>query len=177
MFRRFFVSNKEYKPFIVMVALLFLSGLLQRGNAQQPFPPPLQLQVYTVQYLGFGSFYTGASGGTVQISPTGLRSTSGTVIGLTSGPGMQAIFNVRLVPGRLVHISMSNSAILTRVGGYETMTVTGFVSDKPGNSFVTTGGHPFINPVQIGATLYVGNLSSNPAGDYTGTFSVTFIQE
>lgn len=148
-----------------------------RSSAQQPFPPPLQLQVFTVQGLGFGSFYTGASGGTVQISPTGARSTSGSVIGLHSDPGMQAIFTIRLVPGRLVHISMSNSAILYRSGGSETMTINNFVSDKPGNYFVTSGGQPFLNSVQIGATLQVGSLSTNPAGEYTGIFNVTFIQE
>ena len=145
--------------------------------AQQPFPPPLQLQVFTIQGLGFGSFFAGGTGGTIQINPSGGRTTTGTVIGLPADPGMQAIFNVRLIPGRLVHINLSNSATLYRSGGSESLTVTNFTSDKPGNIFITSGGQPFINPVQVGATLNVGNISTNPAGVYSGSFSVTFIQE
>ena len=163
--------------YISMMLVLMVYVVSNSASAQQPFPPPLQLQVFTIQGLGFGSFFTGGTGGTIHINPAGGRSTTGSVIGLPADPGMQAIFNVRLIPGRLVHINLSNSTMLYRSGGSETLTVTNFVSDKPGNVFITTGGQPFINPVQIGATLHVGNISSNPAGEYSGSFSVTFIQE
>jgi hypothetical protein len=146
-------------------------------QAQSPFPPPSQLQVFANQELAFGSFFTGSSGGTGTISPSGTRSVTGTVVNLALSPGSAAIFDLRLVPGRIVHIVFPASAQLTRIGGGETMTITNFTSDKPGNSFVTAASHPFINPVQVGATLNVQNSSVNPSGDYTGSFNVTFIQE
>lgn len=169
--------KENIRSFISIMLVVFGIVVSNSTFAQQPFPPPLQLQVFTLQGIGFGSFFTGGTGGTIQISPSGGRTTTGSVVGLPAEPGMQAIFNVRLIPGRLVHINLSSSAILYRSGGSESLTVTNFISDKPGNTFVTTGGQPFINPVQIGATLNVGNISVNPAGEYSGSFSVTFIQE
>ncbi len=158
---------------LVAVFSLFCGQL----KAQSPFPPPSQLQVYANQELAFGSFFTGSSGGTVTISPTGSRSVTGTVVDLALIPGSAAVFDLRLVPGRVVHIAFPPSAQLIRNGGGETMTITNFTCDKTGNSFVTTASHPFINPVQVGATLNVQNSSANPPGDYTGTFTVTFMQE
>lgn len=162
--------------FLALFAAVFslFCGQLQ---AQSPFPPPSQLQVYANQELAFGSFFTGSSGGTVTISPSGSRSVTGTVVDLALIPGSAAVFDLRLTQGRMVHITFPPSAQLTRIGGGETMEITNFTSDKPGNSFVTTASHPFINPVQVGATLNVQSSSANPPGDYTGTFTVTFMQE
>jgi hypothetical protein len=96
---------------------------------------------------------------------------------LAGGLGQPAIFIVELLPGRLVNIMISpQTTTLTRIAGGETMTMTIGPTDK-GTSFVTSAGHPFRTPVQIGGTLHVGNIASNPAGEYTGTFNVTFIQE
>jgi hypothetical protein len=47
----------------------------------------------------------------------------------------------------------------------------------PSSPFVNTTRPPFRTQVRIGGTLMVGNMLDNPAGDYIGTFSVTFIQE
>lgn len=169
-------GNKALLKGIFLLFLVAFGGNITFGQGA-PFPPPNQLQVFNAQGLGFGSFYVGSTGGTVVISPTGGRTTTGSVLGLMSDPGMPAIFNLQLVPGRLVHIQFDASATLTRMGGSETMIIDNFLSDKPGNNFVTSSGHPFVNPVQVGATLNVGNIAANPAGNYQGMFSVTFIQE
>jgi hypothetical protein len=173
------VNISGIKTQFLFLALLVsvLSLFCGKLHAQSPFPPPSQLQVYANQELAFGSFFTGSSGGTVTISPTGSRSVTGTVIDMALIPGSAAIFDLRLVPGRVVHIAFPPSAQLIRNGGGETMTITDFTSDKPGNNFVTTANHPFINPVQVGATLNVQSSAANPSGDYTGTFTVTFMQE
>lgn len=168
------IKDRFLFPALLAVLFCFNGRPLQ---AQSPFPPPSQLQVYANQELAFGTFFTGSSGGTVVVSPTGTRSVTGTVIDLALSPGSAAVFDLRLVPGRVVHIHFPPSAQLIRNGGGEIMTITDFTSDKPGNSFVTTAAHPFINPVQVGATLHVQSSQSNPPGDYTGTFNVTFIQE
>lgn len=161
---------------IVGSIVFFITIYISPISGQTPFPPPNQIQVYTSQGLSFGSFFTGSSGGAVQISPLGVRTTSGTVIGLASNPGHQAIFNVRLIPGRLVSIVYGPNVTLNRIGGGGSMTMSIGPSDK-GTSFVTSKGHPFMNPVQIGGTLYVGNMTVNPPGSYQGVFSITFIQE
>ncbi len=162
---------------LVTVLAICLFIYSKQASAQSPFPPPNRLQVYSAQELSFGSFYTGSSGGSVTISPQGVRDVSGTVIGLSSFSFSPAVFDVRLIQGRIVHISFPVSASLNRVGGGESMTITNFTSDKQNDSFVTTASHPFVNAVRVGATLMVGAENQNPAGDYVGSFSVTFIQE
>ncbi len=166
--------NRFCSFFAVVVPFLFFFNPV---FGQSPFPPPNQLQVFAAQELGFGSFYTGPSGGTVTISPEGYRTTTGTVTGLALSAGSPAVFDVRLIPGRVVHISFPSSATLTKTGSGESMLISGFTSDKRDNYFVTTSAHPFINPVKVGATLHVGSVSANPSGDYVGSFAVTFIQE
>jgi len=160
---------------IVIFTLIpfFIPTLTHAQNT--PFPPPNQMQVFSMQELNFGSFSTGASGGTVVVSPEGFRSSTGSVI-LMGGAFNQAIFEIKLIPGRLVQIIMGPQIQLTRVGGGGSMNMQVGPSDK-GSSFVTSGGHPFFNPVKVGGTLYVGNSLANPAGSYEGQFSVTFIQE
>lgn len=162
--------------------LLFYLLLILTGQSRifaqpgTPFPPPREIIVYSAQDLSFGSFFPGATGGIVVIYPSGLRSESGSVV-LAGGFYQPAVFIVELLPGRMVHVLFSNPATLTKTGGGFSMTMTTGPTDKPGNSFVTSAGHPFRNFVYIGATLFVGNITQNPAGNYEGTFTVTFIQE
>jgi len=78
---------------ISLIAVFFLCFAANLHGQQTPFPPPNQLQVYGIQELNFGSFSTGASGGTVIISPEGFRSSTGSVI-LMGGNFNQAIFEV-----------------------------------------------------------------------------------
>lgn len=171
--------SAEWKSSIcyVLSVVAFVSLFSHQLQAQSPFPPPSQLQVYSTQELGFGAFFTGSSGGAVIISPEGSRSVTGTVTGLALDNGSAAVFDLRLIPGRVVHIVLPASAQLTHTGSGETMTISNFTTDKPGNQFVTNAAHPFINPVQIGATLNVQSSAANPPGDYTGSFNITFIQE
>ena len=161
----------------IFSAVVFFCLFSAQVHAQSPFPPPGQLQVYATQELAFGAFFTGSSGGTVTLSPQGSRSVTGTVTGLALDNGSAAVFDLRLIPGRIVHIVLPASAQLVRIGGGETMTITNFTTDKPGNQLVTAASHPFINPVQVGATLNVQHSAANPSGEYTGSFNVTFIQE
>jgi hypothetical protein len=160
----------------VLLVVAVVLTMAQNATAQTtPFPPPRQIQVYNAQGLGFGSFYTGGTGGTVVVSPAGVRTSTGSVV-LVGGMPQAAMFIVELLPGRLVNIMLGPSATLTRMGGGGSMTMTIGPTDK-GASFVTSGGQPFRNPVMVGGTLFVGNTASNPAGSYEGSFSVTFIQE
>jgi hypothetical protein len=171
-------AHRQAGQLVVLPALLLsLFFLLPTFGFSQgmPFPPPNQLQVFAVQQLSFGSFHTGSSGGTVEVDANGFRSATGTVV-LAGGTAHQAIFDVRLIPGRLVHIQLGPQAQLLRVGGPGMMTMDIGPTDR-GANFVTTGGHPFINPVHVGGTLNVSDINANPPGEYEGSFTVTFIQE
>lgn len=163
--------------FCAILLLHLICGVKLNAEAQgTPFPPPKEISVFATQDLLFGEFYTGEVGGTIVVTPTGTRSSTGTVV-LTGGFGQPAIFIVELLPGRLVHILISpQTTTLARTGGGGSMTMSIGPTDK-GNSFVTKAGHPFRNPVLVGGTLHVGSIASNPPGEYNGTFSVTFIQE
>ncbi len=182
--KRKLVLNNQHKNKVALIrrslglwlfvlVVFFGNGLTQAQNT--PFPPPNQIQVFGMQELNFGSLSTGASGGSVVINHTGSRSSTGSVI-LMGGGYNQAIFEIKLIPGRLVQIIMGPQVQLNRIGGGGSMNMQVGPSDK-GTSFVTNSGHPFYNPVQVGGTLYVGNSTANPAGAYEGQFSVTFIQE
>lgn len=151
------------------IALLYVCPVF----AQPPFPPPNQIQVFNIRGIDFGTFYPSTSGGFVTVDPTGTRSASGVVL-VGGALGEAAIFDVVLIPGRLVSISYGPDVSLTGSNG-GSMTLQVGPSDK-GNSFVTSGGHPFRNQVNVGGTLQVSNLAANPPGSYQGTFVVTFHQ-
>lgn len=158
-------------------AVMALPGLMllcaTPAMSQPPFPPPNQIQVFNIRGIDFGTFYPSASGGSVTVEPSGSRSSSGvTLVG--GGMGEAAIFDVVLIPGRLVSISLGPDVILTGSNGGSMILKVG-PADK-GSSFVTTAGHPFRNQVNVGGTLQVGNLSANPPGSYSGSFTVTFHQ-
>jgi len=157
----------------VAAAFVLFSIMTTTAQAQAPFPPPLQIQVYPVQGLSFGDFYPSTSGGSITIDPYGMRTSVG--VTLAGGIYYQAIFEVALLPGRLVSISLPVGGVLLTGSNGGSMMLTVGPTDK-GNSFVTSGGHPFRNPVNIGGTLTVGSTMANPPGSYSGEFFVTFNQ-
>lgn len=160
----------------MLFALLFIfEGLTAQTS---PFPPPREIRVYNIQALNFGNFYTGNMGGNITIEPSGVRYAGGSVV-LAGGLSHQAIFIVELLPGRIVNITYDQTVILYRVGGGGSMTMLLGPTDRgnSGDSFITSSGQPFQNPVNVGGILQTGNPSANPAGDYTGQFFITFNQE
>lgn len=165
---------------IICNAFLIL-GLLgifhSKVHAQtNPEMPPRPLAVSVNQHLSFGTFAPGLSGGTVSITSNGVRQSSGTVVLLVGFPFPHAaIFEVQQNPGYLIAINLSGNVILTGSNG-GSLTLQIGPTDK-GNSFITQSGAPFWNPVQVGGTLTIGTIASNPAGTYTGQFDVTFIQQ
>ncbi len=170
-----FFSGKPIFLYAFLTGSLLFGIFLKSGAQNMPFPPPRNIVVYQAQGLNFGEFYP-ASGGTVVVTPSGGCSTTGGVIH-SGGNCYPACLIVELLPGRMVHINYSATATLTRVGGGGSMTMVIGPTDKSEDQFVTNASHPFHTWVYIGGTLQVGSPSSNPAGDYSGSFEVTFIQE
>jgi len=125
-----------------------------------------------MQNLSFGSFCTGSSGGTVIIPSIGSRRTTGSIILIQSDPGFPAILQfmtdntnfVTLTTGNIVNLTSSS-------GGSIRLQINDFY---PASSF-----NPIIgqNNVTIGGTLTVGSQAITPAGNYSGSFEVTFNEQ
>lgn len=122
--------------------------------------------------LHFGRFTPGSNGGSVIISPDGLRTVRGTVMpaGGVYSPGR---FLVTGEPGASFTISLpGEETVLVHQQSGNTMQVTGWISDPPPGDAANLADGSRV--VSIGATLNVGNMEENPVGMYAGTFVLTF---
>lgn len=162
---------------LLIVAIATLSGFFNVVNAQEDPPRPIIVTVNGSQHLAFGAFSHGAFGGTVTINPDGTRSSSGDILLLNLGYAYTpALFDIQANPGTLISIVNGPDVTLTGTNGGTLLLHIG--TSLPGSSFSTTVPWPTVTQVRIGGTLTVsGNPVTNPAGLYTGSYSVTFIQE
>lgn len=161
--------------------LFFWLGLVSLAvQAQDPTDSipgdPGALSVYSTQDLQFGAFSTGASGGSVTISPTGVRSVTGTVTALDLGFSYnQAEFEIAAPLGVTITVMNGSNVSLTGSnGGSMTLALGG---SSPASPFINTTPSPSRTTVGIGGTLTVGSAAANPPGTYSGVFYVTFNQE
>jgi hypothetical protein len=121
--------------------------------------------------LAFGDLTSGATAGTVRITPAGARSRTGGVTLLASTFGA-ASFTVSTPSGsRNYTIILPASTTLTSGGGF-TMTVNTFLSNPSGSG--TTSAATHTQTLNVGATLQVG--ANQRPGTYTGMFTVTVNQ-
>ena len=157
---------------VAMILLLFSCTL----KAQEAPPRPIGIYVNPAQGLVFGAFFQGVTGGSVIIYPDGSRSVTGDIIQANLGiPFSPAIFEVDANPGTIISILNGPDATLTGSKGGTLRLHIGNAST--GSQFVSTILPPARTQVRIGGTLTAGNALANPAGVYSGTFSVTFIQQ
>jgi len=172
-----FLLHKGYTRsgiILIIMILNFLAGF-QDATAQEPPPRPIRINS-TAQVLSFGAFYQGASGGTVTIDPSGLRSASGDVILLTLGYTFTpALFQVHAHPGTVISILNGPNTVLN---GTPSGSMTLHIGNSiPASPFVSTVQFNVAIPLYIGGTLTVGNPGANPPGGYTGTFQITIVRE
>lgn len=117
--------------------------------------------------LVFGDISSSAAAGTVVLSPSGARiTTGGATVNSTvaSGP---AAFDVLALPNAVYAITLPASVILTEPGG-NNMVVDSFSSSPTATGLTDAGGQ---QSLFVGATL---NVSSNQSfGSYAGAMSVT----
>lgn len=155
---------------------LALSLVCSSASAQEPPPRPIAIYVNPAQGLIFGAFFQGAVGGSVIIYPDGSRSVTGDIMQANLGiPFSPAIFEVDANPGTVISILNGPDAVLTGSNGGSVSLHIGSASTGP--MFISTVAPPDRTQVRIGGTLTVGSAVTTPAGIYSGTFSVTFIQE
>lgn len=159
-------------PLFLLVILL---AFAVRVTGQEKPPKPILVTVSTAQHLQFGSFIQTGSNGTVTVDHTGTRTAAGSVIlpNISSSAfPTPALFIVEAHPGTLITILNGPDVFLTGSNGGTMRLTIGESSTR--SPFITRGRY---TDVFIGGTLTVGSLTANPAGSYSGTFTVTFIQE
>lgn len=121
--------------------------------------------------LSFGSFVAG-SGGTVVVSTASSRSATGDVTLIISGGGAASQSTVTGTSGSTYSITLpANGVVSLSDGNGHSMAVDNFVSNPAatsGSTGLLSGGS---QTLYVGGTLIVTN--SQPAGSYSGTFSVT----
>lgn len=116
--------------------------------------------------LNFGQIAANGAG-TVTVNADSSVASSATLI--STGTRAPAGFTVTGTPGASVVVSLPASATLTRFGGTETMSISGF-NTNPAAGFqlaAVTGAANF----SVGGTLSVA--AGQAAGVYNGTFSVS----
>jgi len=144
-------------------------SLNAQGIPEKP-PRPIEVTVSNLQNLNFGSFcYGDGSAATVEISPDGIRSSTGSVL-LMSGIYTTALYDIQALPGTLITIINGPDVTLTNSNGGEIKLVLG--ASYPIAPLIATSMH---TTVTIGGTLVLGPTST--AGSYSGTFSIIFMQE
>jgi hypothetical protein len=159
----------------VRLALVIVITMITASLKAQEWPPiPIEVTP-TGQTLSFGAFSMGAIGGTVTVSPAGVRSSTGDVILLTIAGYSSAGFDILSNPGTLISILNGPDVVLPGSNGGSLLLTIG--ASDPVSPFVTNVIPPVTTELLIGGTLTVGNIVANPAGSYSGTFQVTFIQE
>ncbi len=157
---------------IICTILICLTFLNIPIKGQEKPPKPISVTVSTLQHLNFGTIIpSGSSGGSVTVDNNGIRSSLGQIIlppvGTFCSP---ALFEVTALRGTLITIVTSPATLTGSAGGTLSLTPG---TPSTGTPFVARG---TTTDVYIGGTLAIGSLIANPAGYYSGTFTVTFIQ-
>lgn len=129
------------------------------------------IAIVNTQALAFGKFVAG-SGGSVTVSPGGVRSASGGVVLVPSGPGAAAQFSVTGDPSVIYSITLPANGVVSLTSGGNSMALNNFTStpsaSTPSTGLLSAGGSQTLS---VGATLSVG--SNQASGSYSGTFDVT----
>jgi len=170
-------NRPSIRCFIIFSSIAFLLiSVTLNVNCQELPPRPMTVTVHLSQNLIFGAFYQGSSGGSVIISASGSRSSTGDVVLLNMGDSFSpVVYDVVANPGTLVTINNGANVTLTGSNGGSMTLVIG--SSDPVSPFIVPTTPPSATQLRIGGTLIVGNPLSNPPGIYSGTFNVTFIQQ
>ncbi|MFC0254435.1 DUF4402 domain-containing protein [Massilia consociata] len=145
------------------LVLATLSLLAHEAHAQQ-------ITLSSTRSLNFGRFVAG-TGGTIVISPAGVRSRTGGVVLLNSPTVGQAMFNVGKSSNggnnKAVIISLPANGSTRLSSGANSMAVNAYTNSPSALVSVPNGG----TSLAVGATLVVA--PNQPPGNYTGTFPLT----
>ncbi len=170
-------SKTKVRRLIIITGLLLLCGFYTNIIAQPHPPRPVVITANNSQPLAFGAFTPGVSGGSVTIiAAGGTRSSGGTVVLLNMGIiYTPAMFYVKANPGTVISLLTGPPSTITGSNGGTLSLQTNCTF--PLSPIVTQVPYQQQTTVLVGGTLTVGSIASNPAGYYSGTIDVTFVQE
>lgn len=171
-------SDSKLCPLIRSLLVAMIVFVWSNLSIAQPVLPARIITVTPTQSIHFGTFcLIGGSGGDVIVGFNGARTSNGDIVLLSRAPSSQpAIFEIKLCEGRNVTISFSATATLTGSnGGSFIMDIGPTDKGVNGASFSTISDCNFITPLRVGGTLHVPGTAL--PGIYSGSFSITFIQE
>src|ERR1700761_798949 len=141
-----FFGRKQSMLCLLGMCLLLLCQLQVR--AQQPPPRPLSVYYNPGQSLRFGAFFQSTSGGTVVVAPTGVRTSTGTVIladlGYAFGP---ANFTILANPGTRIAVLNGPDVVLNGSNGGTMSLHIG--TSSPASHFISTANPPSQTSVNI----------------------------
>lgn len=174
------------KSILMFSALFVLFNSILEGQNNAPPPLPQRIATATViSELSFGdiTLESISTGGTVSVTPTGVRNYSGSVVlmnlGLSAFPAELAF---KLCPGRSIKVlydpiyTLSNGTHSMNFAIDDIQIGTTTITNS-GQSFTSNKGCNDTHVIKVGATLTVGPLASNSRGLYTGEFEITLAQE
>jgi hypothetical protein len=164
------ISMKTHiKALVCAGYLIFAINFSGRAQA-------VSVSVYPVKDLSFGAFILGNVGGTVTVSNDGTRTSTGDlVLGNFGVFYFPATFEIEAQAGTIISILNGPDVQLSGSNGGN-ITLRLGTSDL-GSPFTTTLPFPQRTTVNIGGRLTIGTQQTNPAGNYSGTFSVTFVHQ
>lgn len=147
--------------------------------AQENPPIPVDVEVRTARFLDFGAFSTGVGTGKIHISYDSTPTPSGDIYMINGKVVTSALFDVYANPGTIINMMPASSRfILTGSNGGEMYVSIADSDYSTGSTFITTANANMPNEVYVGGTIDVSSIdSANPAGQYTGTIIINFIQE
>lgn len=162
----------------LLVILMMLAGFSSYGQTPtDDLPPdPGALSVSTVQNMKFGAFYIRSGSGTVSVQNNGSRNFTGDLVLLNLGMLFsQAIFDVEAPEGTIISIWNGPDATLSGSNGGS---ITLHLNDSnPASPFTSAIAPPGRTSVNIGGTITVGSGGPTVAGNYSGSFYITFNNE
>lgn len=140
-----------------------------------PIVSEAQIQVFQESPLSFGAMILSETSGTVTINPAGDRSATGNIILLNNSEVNPLILSVEAPSGSNVQIQFGSEQILYGTnGGQLGLTLN---ASNPASPFINLATPPQRTTVYIGGTLSLGTRSNTPAGVYSGSVTLIFIQE
>jgi hypothetical protein len=147
---------------MLVSALLALLAAVQTGHCEG---------ITKTADLSFGAMvpYTG---GTVTVTPFGVRNATGGVLLVSGFAGSihAATFTVTGSPNATYSIGLPEDGTVTlRDGADHSMALDTFTS-VPAGSGTVSGASPGTQTLKVGATLHVG--ASQAAGQYTGSYEI-----
>lgn len=120
--------------------------------------------------LAFGSFISPASSGTITVSATGARSSTGGINLRTGGTVAAASFTMTGSSNSSYTITLpANNSVTINHGG-QTLTLTNFTCSLP-LSGARLGGGVTSMTFTVGADAII--VPNAPSGSYSGTFNIT----